>query len=153
MFGATSTLARVLGDAAGRDPWALLHWFTGAAVLLAIVALTLLQAAYAGGQFAVPFAVVQIADPVTAFAAGALLLGEPLPASAPGAAAAAALIVAGTVALARTTPPPAPPDAVARPDSPPAPPAVPPTEPPAVPPTEPSAVPSTEPSASPPAPS
>lgn len=104
MFGATSTFVRVLADAVGRDPWALLHWFTVAAVAAAAAAMALLQSAYAVGHFAVAFAAVQVADPVTAFTAGGLLAGDPLPVNAGGAVAAALLCGVGTVALARTTP-------------------------------------------------
>jgi hypothetical protein len=109
MFGLTSTLARVVADAAGRDPAAVLHWFTAAAALIAVVALALLQAAYAGRRFGVAFASVQVADPLSAVTAGALLLGEPVPTNAGAGVAAAALIVAGTIALARTSPIVAPP--------------------------------------------
>ncbi|MEV4167312.1 DMT family transporter [Nonomuraea dietziae] len=97
LYGATATLMRVLVDGAWN--W----WYLLALPVPALLALVLLQRAYAVGHFGVSFASLQIADPLTAVAFGALLLGEPLP---QGVApiAAAALTAVGTVALARTTP-------------------------------------------------
>ncbi|MEV0150184.1 MULTISPECIES: DMT family transporter [unclassified Nonomuraea] len=97
LYGATATLMRVLVDGAWN--W----WYLLALPVPALLALAMLQRAYAVGHFGVSFASLQIADPLTAVAFGALLLGEPLPTGlAP--VAAAALTAAGTVALARTTP-------------------------------------------------
>ncbi|MBG0828623.1 DMT family transporter [Planomonospora sp. ID67723] len=101
LYGATATLARVLVDG-NRE-----LWFLAAAPVPALIALALLQRAYAIGHFGVAFAALQVADPLTAVTFGALLLGEPLPTGATSlltALAAAALTAAGTVALARTTP-------------------------------------------------
>ncbi|MEV0199865.1 DMT family transporter [Nonomuraea sp. NPDC050691] len=97
LYGATATLMRVLVD--GGWNW----WYLLAVPVPALLALAMLQRAYAVGHFGVSFASLQIADPLTAVAFGALLLGEPLPTGlAP--VAAAALTAAGTIALARTTP-------------------------------------------------
>ncbi|WP_207755700.1 DMT family transporter [Nonomuraea cypriaca] len=97
LYGATATLMRVLVD--GGWNW----WYLLALPVPALLALMMLQRAYAAGHFGVSFASLQIADPLTAVAFGALLLGEPLPTGiAPFAA--AALTAAGTVALARTSP-------------------------------------------------
>ncbi|MFC4114576.1 DMT family transporter [Nonomuraea zeae] len=97
LYGATATLVRVLVD--GTWNW----WYLLALPIPALLALMMLQRAYAVGHFGVSFASLQIADPLTAVAFGALLLGEPLPTGiAP--IAAAALTAAGTVALARTSP-------------------------------------------------
>ncbi|GAA3114774.1 hypothetical protein GCM10010466_02250 [Planomonospora alba] len=101
LYGATATLARVLVSG-GVELWLLL-----ATPVPALFALALLQRAYAVGHFGLAFAALQVADPLTAVAFGALLLGEPLPtgvASTLTALAAAGLTAAGTVALARTTP-------------------------------------------------
>ncbi|GAA3098669.1 DMT family transporter [Streptosporangium carneum] len=101
LYGATATLTRVLV----YGNWE--FWFLLAVPLPALIALALLQRAYAVGHFGVAFAALQVADPLTAVAFGALLLGEPLPtgvASTLTALAAAALTAGGTVALARTTP-------------------------------------------------
>ncbi|OUC80194.1 DMT family transporter, partial [Streptosporangium minutum] len=101
LYGATATLTRVLVD----GDWE--PWFLIAVPLPALIALALLQRAYAVGHFGVAFAALQVADPLTAVAFGALLLGEPLPTGAAStltALAAGALTAAGTVALARTTP-------------------------------------------------
>ncbi|MEV0757745.1 DMT family transporter [Streptosporangium sp. NPDC050280] len=101
LYGATATLTRVLVD----GDWE--FWFLLAVPMPALIALVLLQRAYAVGHFGVAFAALQVADPLTAVAFGALLLGEPLPtgaASALTALVAAALVAGGTVALARTTP-------------------------------------------------
>ncbi|MFD9950642.1 DMT family transporter [Nonomuraea sp. NPDC059023] len=101
LYGATATLVRVLADTFGEQGWN--WWYLLALPVPALLALMLLQRAYAVGHFGVSFASLQIADPLTAVAFGALLLGEPLPTGvAP--IAAAALTAAGTVALARTTP-------------------------------------------------
>ncbi|MDA0637868.1 DMT family transporter [Nonomuraea sp. MCN248] len=97
LYGATATLVRVLVDSGWN--WAYLL----ALPVPALLALMMLQRAYAVGHFGVSFAALQIADPVTAVAFGALLLGEPLP-TGPVPIVAAALAAAGTVALARTTP-------------------------------------------------
>ncbi|MEV4101450.1 DMT family transporter [Nonomuraea sp. NPDC049649] len=97
LYGATATLVRVLMD--GGWNWAYLV----ALPVPVLLALVMLQRAYAVGHFGVSFAALQIADPITAVAFGALLLGEPLPTGlAP--VVAAAVAAAGTVALARTTP-------------------------------------------------
>ncbi|GAA2860682.1 hypothetical protein GCM10010517_19330 [Streptosporangium fragile] len=101
LYGATATLTRVLVD----GDWEV--WFLLAVPMPALIALALLQRAYAVGHFGVAFAALQVADPLTAVAFGALLLGEPLPtgtASTLTALVAAALTAAGTVALARTSP-------------------------------------------------
>lgn len=97
LYGATATLMRVLVD--GTWNW----WYVLALPLPALLALMLLQRAYSVGHFGVSFAALQIADPLTAVAFGALLLGEPLP-SGLAPIFAAALAAVGTVALARTTP-------------------------------------------------
>ncbi|MFF3445014.1 DMT family transporter [Streptosporangium sp. NPDC002721] len=101
LYGATATLTRVLVD----GDWE--PWFLFAVPMPALIALALLQRAYAIGHFGVAFAALQVADPLTAVAFGALLLGEPLPTGAAStltALVAASLVAAGTVALARTTP-------------------------------------------------
>lgn len=97
LYGATATLMRVLVD--GGWNW----WYVLALPLPALLALMLLQRAYAVGHFGVSFASLQIADPLTAVAFGALLLHEPLPQGFVPILA-AALTAAGTVALARTSP-------------------------------------------------
>ncbi|MBB6351802.1 DMT family transporter [Nonomuraea muscovyensis] len=97
LYGATATLVRVLVD--GAWDW----WYLLALPVPALLALMMLQRAYAVGHFGVSFAALQIADPLTAVAFGALLLGEPLPTGVVPIAA-AALTAAGTVALARTSP-------------------------------------------------
>lgn len=97
LYGATATLMRALVD--GSWNW----WYLLALPVPALLALVMLQRAYAVGHFGVSFASLQIADPLTAVAFGALLLGEPLP-SGLAPIAAAALMAAGTLALARTTP-------------------------------------------------
>lgn len=103
LYGATATLTRVLVDGDGE------FWFLLAIPMPTLIALALLQRAYAVGHFGVAFAALQVADPLTAVTFGALLLGEPLPTGVTGvltALVAAALTAAGTVALARTTPTP-----------------------------------------------
>ncbi|MET8866731.1 DMT family transporter [Nonomuraea sp. NPDC004580] len=97
LYGATATLMRVLVDGA----WNWLYLL--ALPVPALLALMMLQRAYAVGHFGVSFAALQIADPLTAVAFGALLLGEPLPTGALPVVA-ALLTAAGTVALARTSP-------------------------------------------------
>ncbi|GAA4057973.1 DMT family transporter [Nonomuraea soli] len=97
LYGATATLVRVLVD--GGWNW----WYALALPIPAFLALMMLQRAYAVGHFGVSFASLQIADPLTAVAFGALLLGEPLP-SGILPILAAALAAGGTFALARTTP-------------------------------------------------
>jgi drug/metabolite transporter (DMT)-like permease len=97
LYGATATLMRAFVD--GTWNW----WYLLALPVPALLALVMLQRAYAVGHFGVSFASLQVADPLTAVAFGALLLGEPLPTGvAP--IAAALVTAAGTVALARTSP-------------------------------------------------
>ncbi|MFI7134275.1 DMT family transporter [Nonomuraea sp. NPDC050153] len=97
LYGATATLMRVLLD--GTWNW----WYVLALPVPLLLALVMLQRAYAVGHFGVSFASLQIADPLTAVAFGALLLDEPLPTGIVPIAA-ALLTAAGTVALARTSP-------------------------------------------------
>ncbi|MEV4020283.1 DMT family transporter [Nonomuraea angiospora] len=97
LYGATATLMRVLLD--GTWNW----WYVLALPVPLLLALVMLQRAYAVGHFGVSFASLQIADPLTAVAFGALLLGEPVPTGILPVAA-ALLTAAGTVALARTSP-------------------------------------------------
>lgn len=97
LYGATATLMRALVD--GTWNW----WYLLALPVPALLALAMLQRAYAVGHFGVSFASLQIADPLTAVAFGALLLGEPLPTGVLPVVA-AALTAVGTVALARTSP-------------------------------------------------
>ncbi|TDD28585.1 hypothetical protein E1286_46880 [Nonomuraea terrae] len=108
LYGATATLMRVLVDGAWN--W----WYLLALPVPALLALVMLQRAYAVGHFGVSFAALQIADPLTAVAFGALLLGEPLPTGVLPVVA-AALTAAGTVALARSSPLETRPDPI-RPD-------------------------------------
>jgi hypothetical protein len=101
LYGATATLVRVLVD--GQWNW----WYLLALPVPALLALMMLQRAYAVGHFGVSFASLQIADPLTAVAFGALLLNEPLPTGVGPVVAATlttALTAGGTIALARTTP-------------------------------------------------
>ncbi len=102
LYGATATLIRVTVAEGFARPWLLL-----AVAPPALAALAMLQGAYAAGHFPVAFASVQMADPLTAVACGALLLGEPLPqggTAAVLAVAAAAVAAAGTAFLARSSP-------------------------------------------------
>ncbi|MEZ0076781.1 hypothetical protein [Planotetraspora sp. GP83] len=99
MYGTSATLTRVLVEGPSEH-----LWFLAVLPFPVMAAMTLLQRAYAIGHFAVAYATLQVTDPVTAVACGALLLGEPLPANAAAAVAAALLAGAGTVVLARTTP-------------------------------------------------
>jgi len=102
-----STFVRVVGGGLEGDLSRLLHWFTLAVPVLLVFAVVLLQRSYAVGYFGIAYAGVQVVDPITSVMAGALLLGEPLPAS-PGTAVpalfAAALTIAGTITLGRLAP-------------------------------------------------
>ncbi|MEV5411809.1 DMT family transporter [Thermopolyspora sp. NPDC052614] len=102
LYGATASLIRVTVAEGFDRPWLLL-----AVLPPALAALAMLQGAYATGHFPVAYASVQMADPLTAVACGALLLGEPLPrdgAAAVLAVAAAAVAAAGIAVLARSSP-------------------------------------------------
>ncbi|GII59378.1 hypothetical protein Pth03_77670 [Planotetraspora thailandica] len=98
MYGACATITRVVVDGDGH------LWLLAILPVPVLAALSLLQRAYAAGHFPVAYATLQLTDPLTAVACGALLLGEPLPTNVAAAVAAALLAGAGTVALARTTP-------------------------------------------------
>ncbi|NUW36403.1 hypothetical protein HTZ77_34080 [Nonomuraea sp. SMC257] len=102
-----STFVRVVGGGMQGDWSRLLHWFTLAVPVLLVCAVVLLQRSYAVGYFGIAYAGVQVVDPVTSVLAGAILLGEPLPASpstAIPALLAGALTVAGTITLGRLAP-------------------------------------------------
>ncbi|GAA4595259.1 DMT family transporter [Planotetraspora phitsanulokensis] len=98
MYGACATITRVIVDGDGH------LWLLTVMPIPVLAALGLLQRAYAGRHFAVAYATLQLTDPLTAVACGALLLGEPLPRNLAAAVVAALVAGAGTVALARTTP-------------------------------------------------
>jgi multidrug transporter EmrE-like cation transporter len=99
MYGSCATVTRVIVDGDGGHLWLL-----AVLPIPVLAALSLLQRAYAGRHFAVAYATLQLTDPLTAVACGALLLGEPLPTNVTAAVVAALVAGAGTVALARTTP-------------------------------------------------
>ncbi|MFI6788228.1 hypothetical protein ACIBG4_12960 [Nonomuraea sp. NPDC050383] len=102
-----STFVRVVGGGMQGDWGRLLHWFTLVVPVLLVCAVVLLQRSYAIGYFGIAYAGVQVVDPVTSVLAGAILLGEPLPASpstAVPALLAGALTIAGTITLGRLAP-------------------------------------------------
>ncbi|GAA2267054.1 DMT family transporter [Nonomuraea roseoviolacea subsp. roseoviolacea] len=102
-----STFVRVVGGGMQGDWSRLLHWFTLAVPVLLVCAVVLLQRSYAVGYFGIAYAGVQVVDPVTSVLAGAILLGEPLPANpstAIPALLAGALTIAGTITLGRLAP-------------------------------------------------
>ncbi|KAB8193524.1 hypothetical protein FH608_020065 [Nonomuraea phyllanthi] len=102
-----STFVRVVGGGMQGDWGRLVHWFTLAVPVLLVCAVVLLQRSYAVGYFGIAYAGVQVIDPITSVLAGAILLGEPLPASpstAIPAVLAAALTIGGTITLGRLTP-------------------------------------------------
>ncbi|WP_113703389.1 DMT family transporter [Nonomuraea lactucae] len=116
-----STFVRVVGGGLQGDWGRLLHWFTLVVPVLLVCAIVLLQRSYAVGYFGIAYAGVQVVDPITSVLAGAVLLGEPLPASpstAIPALLAGALTIAGTITLGRLAPDhsrPAPVDAITAP--------------------------------------
>lgn len=102
-----STFVRVVGGGLHGDPGRLLHWFTLVIPVLLVCAVVLLQKSYAVGYFGIAYAGVQVVDPITSVAAGAVLLGEPLPTGAGNAIWAlccAAVLIAGTITLGRLAP-------------------------------------------------
>ncbi|HUR03539.1 MAG TPA: DMT family transporter [Nonomuraea sp.] len=102
-----STFVRAVGGGMQGDWGRLLHWFTLAVPVLLVCAVVLLQRSYAVGYFGVAYAGVQVVDPITSVLAGAILLGEPLPANpstAIPAVLAAALTIGGTITLSRLSP-------------------------------------------------
>jgi drug/metabolite transporter (DMT)-like permease len=102
-----STFVRVVGGGLGGDLARLLTWFTLAIPVLLICAVVLLQKSYAVGYFGIAYAGVQVVDPITSVAAGAILLGEPLPTGTGNvipALVAAAVLIGGTITLGRMAP-------------------------------------------------
>ncbi|MFF4777852.1 DMT family transporter [Microtetraspora fusca] len=102
-----STFVRVVGGGLHGDLSKLLHWFTLAIPVLLICAVVLLQKSYAVGYFGIAYAGVQVVDPITSVLAGAILLGESLPAGAGQvipALLAAAVLIGGTITLGRLAP-------------------------------------------------
>lgn len=102
-FGVAAALVAVVGRRAEQSLSTVISWQTALAVILLICGGAVQQLAYGMGRFAVAYAVLLTADPVTAGFAGVLLLGEPMPTT-PGSLAglslAAFIAVAGVVILA-----------------------------------------------------
>ncbi|GIH69797.1 hypothetical protein Mth01_20500 [Sphaerimonospora thailandensis] len=102
-----STFVRVVGGGLNGDLSRLLHWFTLVIPALLVFAVVLLQKSYAVGYFGIAYAGVQVIDPITSVAAGAVLLGESLPTGAGNvipALLAAGVLIGGTITLGRLTP-------------------------------------------------
>ncbi|XVQ84328.1 DMT family transporter [Microbispora siamensis] len=102
-----STFVRVVGGGLEGDLGRLVHWFTLAIPVLLVCAVVLLQKSYAVGYFGIAYAGVQVVDPITSVAAGAVLLGESLPTEVDKvipALLAAGLLIAGTITLGRLAP-------------------------------------------------
>ncbi|MGW9306892.1 DMT family transporter [Saccharomonospora azurea] len=110
-FGVASALISVIGHRMLVDLSAIASWPTLLAVVLLSTGGLAQQHAYRMRRFALAFAMLEIADPVSAATVGVLVLGEPLP-STPLAAAwmglSATGIVVGVVVLARSYIGPAP---------------------------------------------
>jgi drug/metabolite transporter (DMT)-like permease len=105
-FGVTSALVHLVAVEVGEIgvARAIFDWPTLLLLAAAPAGLALSQSAYQVGSLAAVQPTLNVVDPLTAIAVGALLLGEPLYLSAAGAAAAAAgtaVVLAGTVVLAR----------------------------------------------------
>ncbi|HEY6933101.1 MAG TPA: DMT family transporter [Marmoricola sp.] len=102
-FGVAAAVVGVIGRRVEGDLAAVLDWPTLLVIVLLVAGGAAQQLAYRTARFAVVYAVLLTADPVTAGAAGVLLLGDPLP-STPARLAALALAalvaVAGIVVLA-----------------------------------------------------
>ncbi|HVW43375.1 MAG TPA: DMT family transporter [Amycolatopsis sp.] len=104
-FGMASAVIGVVGHRMAEQPGALIDWPTLLAVLLLVSGGIAQQNAYRMSRFALAYAVLLIADPVSASAVGVLLLGNPMPGSAFLAAwmgMSALVVVLGVVVLARS---------------------------------------------------
>lgn len=108
-FGVTSALVRVVAHATGvvGAERAVPGWTTLALLASAVAGLVLAQAAYQSGRLAAVLPVLTVVDPIVAIAVGAVLLGEPVHATAVGlgwAIVAAVVITASTAYLAAAQP-------------------------------------------------
>lgn len=102
-FGLAAALVAVVGRRMERDFTQVLSWPALLIAVLLVCGGVAQQLAYRMARFAVVYAVLLTADPLTAGFAGVLLLGEPMPSTAgelAGLALAALLAVAGIVVLA-----------------------------------------------------
>ncbi|WP_197319846.1 DMT family transporter [Saccharomonospora sp. NB11] len=110
-FGVASALVSVIGHRMLSDLTAIASWPTLLVVVLLSTGGLAQQHAYRMRRFALAFAMLEIADPVSAATVGVLVLGEPLPSTPPAAAwmgLSAVGIVVGVVVLARSYLGPAP---------------------------------------------
>ncbi|EIE99052.1 DMT family transporter [Saccharomonospora glauca] len=104
-FGVGSALVSTVGHRMLGDPLAIWDWPTLLVIVLLSTGGLAQQHAYRMRRFALTFAMLEVADPVTAATVGVLVLGEPLPDTALAAAwmgLSATVIVVGVVVLARS---------------------------------------------------
>jgi drug/metabolite transporter (DMT)-like permease len=106
-YGVFAALVRVSGSSALTEVTGTVFWVAGLAVVFCILGLLFQQNAYRTGRFALSYATLLVADPITGSLIGVLVLNEQLPDSVfkgIGSLAACAVTIAGVVILARLAP-------------------------------------------------
>lgn len=83
-FGVSAAFIGVIGRRVGGNVAAVIGWPTVLAAILLIVGGTAQQLAYRQGRFAVVYAVLLVADPLSASITGIFVLGDPAPRTATG---------------------------------------------------------------------
>ncbi|MCE7002729.1 DMT family transporter [Kibdelosporangium philippinense] len=103
-YGVFAALTRVGGSSALNDMSASVFWVIGLAVVFCALGLMFQQNAYRTGRFALSYATLLVADPITGSLIGVIVLNEQLPTSFlanVGVLAACVVTVAGVVVLSR----------------------------------------------------
>lgn len=106
-YGVFAALTRVGGSSALNDMSASVFWVIGLAVVFCALGLLFQQNAYRTGRFALSYATLLVADPITGSLIGVIVLNEQLPTSSlanVGVLAACAVTIAGVVVLTRLHP-------------------------------------------------
>jgi drug/metabolite transporter (DMT)-like permease len=107
-YGVFAALTRVGGSSALNEMSGTVFWVIGLAIVFCVMGLLFQQNAYRSGRFALSYATLLVADPITGALIGVIVLNEQLPSSflaTVGVFAACAVTIAGVVVLTRLSSP------------------------------------------------
>lgn len=107
-YGVFAALTRVGGSSALHEMSGTVVWVIGLAVVFCVLGLLFQQNAYRSGRFALSYATLLVADPITGSLIGVVVLNEQLPTSFlanAGVFVACAITISGVVVLTRLRPP------------------------------------------------
>ena len=107
-YGVFAALTRVGGSSALNEMSGTVVWVIGLAIVFCVLGLLFQQNAYRSGRFALSYATLLVADPITGSLIGVIVLNEQLPSSFianVGVLAACAVTISGVVILTRLHPP------------------------------------------------